>query len=66
MHTRCARSGAFARRFSSSLRGGVGWDLALDRDDQPVVLLRNAYWIDELRKRFPDLRFAETSGAVTT
>jgi peptide chain release factor 3 len=51
---------------SPDLRNGVGWTLVLDRDDRPVLLLKNTYWIDELRKRFPDVVFSATSGAVTT
>ena len=38
---------------------GVGWTLVLDRDDRPVLLIKNAYWIDELPGRYPKLRFAE-------
>ena len=45
---------------------GVGWMLVLDRDDRPVVLLRSAYWLDEIPRKFPKLRFAETSGNATT
>ena len=48
------------------LGDGVGWSLALDRDDRPVVLVKNSYWLDELPRRNPKLRFAEISGAPTT
>lgn len=43
---------------------GVGWSLVLDRDDRPVVLIKNAYWIDELPGRNPALRFAEIAEPV--
>jgi peptide chain release factor 3 len=51
---------------SPDLKNGVGWTLVLDRDDHPVLLFKNTYWIDELQKRFPDMVMADTSGSVTT
>jgi len=50
----------------AELGDGVGWTLMLDRDDRPVVLLKSAYWLSELPRKHPKLRFAETSGATTT
>ena len=50
----------------ADLGEGVGWMLALDRDDRPVALVRSAYWLDELPRKFPKLTFSETSGATTT
>ncbi len=50
----------------ADLGEGVGWQIALDRDARPVVLLRSAYWLDELPRKYPRLAFAETSGAATT
>lgn len=50
----------------SSFVGGVGYALALDREDRPVVLFNNAYWVEELPRRHPKVRFSEVSGATTT
>ena len=43
----------------AELRDGVGWSRVLDRDDRPVVLIKNSYWIDELPRRNEALTFAE-------
>lgn len=48
----------------ADLGDGVGWTLAHDRDDRPVVLIKNAYWVDELPRRFPKIGFAEMAGAA--
>jgi peptide chain release factor 3 len=47
-----------------ALGEGVGWTLTLDRDDRPVVLLRNSYWVDELPRKHPQLGFHEVSGSA--
>jgi peptide chain release factor 3 len=46
--------------------GAVGLSLALDRDDRPVLLFRNAYWLQELPRKHPGLVLAEISGSPTT
>jgi peptide chain release factor 3 len=44
--------------------GGVGTTLVMDRDDHPVLLFKNAYWLEELPRRHPRLELAETSPAA--
>ena len=51
---------------ASELKNGVGWTLTLDGDDRPVLLFKNSYWIDEIQKRYPNLKMSDTSGSVTT